>query len=420
MSARSVGRLAVAAALLASSPLSAHEAVSQARIDAHRVLLETGAAALARQDAGAAVDAFGRAGTILHSAESEIGLVRAWMQQGEYARALAFASHTAGAHRESADAQRLYRSLLEIGGLDALAADPSRVPGVERRAASDRRCDGASGDVDDASGEANVGGASRAGDTGDAGGAQRIGTIAAAVLVGRGDRAVLAPGALPALEPGASLYVQNGLGQRSAVRRVDASTAYPLVVLELASTLPVAPDIGPVVRAPFPGSPAFAGSYPSAPAVTDAEGATGVPARTATAWPTSTPTFVGKASGPDRRWRDLSIASPCPVFAGPVLDVAGRLVGIAAAAAGVGAADVADPADGKRARHGTHYLLPLGRALGEGNASGRVDPDPDAARAGPPGPSAGTAVRPKPADRIYESMMRHALQVQVRRNQASR
>jgi len=74
--------------------------------------------------------------------------VRSQMQMGEYRRALAFASHTAGAHLEAPAAAALYAWLLRAGGQHAYAtlvleaafqhnaADPVLV--ATRRAFADR------------------------------------------------------------------------------------------------------------------------------------------------------------------------------------------------------------------------------------------------------------------------------------------
>ena len=50
-------------------------------------LLQRGEAALARGDVDQALDAFERAGTMMHAADAEMALVRAYMQSGAYRRA---------------------------------------------------------------------------------------------------------------------------------------------------------------------------------------------------------------------------------------------------------------------------------------------------------------------------------------------
>jgi hypothetical protein len=93
-------------------PRTHDAAASSARL----ALLVAAEAALARGDAPSAVASLDRAAMMLHSADTEMGLVRAYLQQGEYRRALAFAAHTAGAHRDTPSASALYAWLLSLGG----------------------------------------------------------------------------------------------------------------------------------------------------------------------------------------------------------------------------------------------------------------------------------------------------------------
>jgi tetratricopeptide (TPR) repeat protein len=79
-------------------------------------LLQLAEAALQRGDSAAAVDHFDRAALMLHAPDTEMGLVRAYMQAGEYRRALAFCAYTTGAHREAAAPGALYAWLLQAGG----------------------------------------------------------------------------------------------------------------------------------------------------------------------------------------------------------------------------------------------------------------------------------------------------------------
>ena len=56
-----------------------------------------------------------------HDHDLEISLVRAYMQAGEYRRALAFAAHAAGAHGNEPAASALYAWLLASGGQEQVA-----------------------------------------------------------------------------------------------------------------------------------------------------------------------------------------------------------------------------------------------------------------------------------------------------------
>lgn len=86
-----------------------------------RHLLHAGEAALMRRDAEAALQAFEAAGQIAHSADAELGIVRAQMQAGRYRDALGFASHVAGAHLDAPEGAAYYAWLLRLGGQAGLA-----------------------------------------------------------------------------------------------------------------------------------------------------------------------------------------------------------------------------------------------------------------------------------------------------------
>ncbi len=103
---------ALVAALLATagSALAADVAVSRSE------LIAEGETALSRLDAEAAERAFERAGSMAHEADAELGLVRTYMQAGEYRRALAFVAHTSGAHIDEPAGAALQSWLLYIGG----------------------------------------------------------------------------------------------------------------------------------------------------------------------------------------------------------------------------------------------------------------------------------------------------------------
>ena len=84
-------------------------------------LLRAAEAALASGNPAQALAVFEQAAMLLHAADTEMGLVRAHLQAGEYRRALAFCAHTAGAHLDSAPASALYAWLLRIGGQGVFA-----------------------------------------------------------------------------------------------------------------------------------------------------------------------------------------------------------------------------------------------------------------------------------------------------------
>ncbi len=88
--------------------------------------LARGEEALARGDVQHALAAFDRAESMRHAADTEMSLVRAHMQAGEYRRALAFAAHMAGAHRDVSASAVLYARLLTIGGQGVAARRVAR------------------------------------------------------------------------------------------------------------------------------------------------------------------------------------------------------------------------------------------------------------------------------------------------------
>src|SRR6516225_1593164 len=92
-----------------------------ALMDARAKLLARAEGELARGEVTAATDTFERAAMMLHAPDTEMGLVRAYMQAGQYRRALAFCAHVAGAHLESGPAGGLYAWLLRAGGQGKVA-----------------------------------------------------------------------------------------------------------------------------------------------------------------------------------------------------------------------------------------------------------------------------------------------------------
>src|SRR5262245_35530327 len=113
-------------------------------------LLERGESALAWGEVAQAAEAFERAASIRHAAEPEMGLIRTYMQTGAYRRALAFAAHTAGAHRDAPAGAVLYAWLLHVGGqvrlaqrmlddVEAQSPGNSLVAEARRRVLSDAR-----------------------------------------------------------------------------------------------------------------------------------------------------------------------------------------------------------------------------------------------------------------------------------------
>ena len=349
------------------------KAVSPERLRERAGLLKTGEAALARLDVAAALSAFERAALILHAADTEIALVRGYMQAGDYRRALAFGAHTAGAHLDVTGGSLLYAWLLHVGGQPAIAGrllveisarlpDDALVRAVRRQLRSGAPV--ATGQL--------LAPPARLAPYGDAKGLPATARmVGSAVLVGNGTAALLPLGLLPR---SGRLWLRNGMGQLVQGRAKKRLTAMGVALVRLERPLPVAKEFRLAARDAFPGSAGFAVEYVSAP---DA----------APAWPVLRSGFLGSA-GADSAERLLGIDMPAGARGGPVFDGAGQFIGVALPGAGSG---------GDR-------LLPvtqLTKALGTAMTAGSMQE---------PGSSTG----PKPrasVDMIYELSLRTSLQV---------
>src|SRR5262245_38170902 len=85
-------------------------------------LLRAGEQELRQGDAQRAEILFEQAGLGRHATDAELGLVRAYMQAGDYRRAVALCAHAAGAHPDSGAGAAMYAWLLFIGGQTQVAA----------------------------------------------------------------------------------------------------------------------------------------------------------------------------------------------------------------------------------------------------------------------------------------------------------
>lgn len=308
-----------AAALLATA---ATAAVAQGlpmgeRSAALRDWIATAETQLSQGQAIEAERGFDRAANSEHAADIEVGLVRSYLQNGEFRRALAFASHTAGAHRDKSFGTALYVWLLQVSGQrefgqrllqqarerlpqDALLAEVERqltspTPQVNRTmlAAPARLAPYAAGETVP----------------------ERAQLVASGVLVDNG-RQALVPAS--ALEGAQQLWLRDGMGRTWLAHVQERLQNLPLVVLTLQGAAEDAPALQTVPRDAFPGSPGYAIAY------TGNEQAT-------PAWPWLRLGFLGSvdlASGQRR----LGIELPSNALpGGPVFDTAGRLVGLSSA-----------------------------------------------------------------------------------------
>lgn len=381
-----IGRHLIRALCLVSGAALAHEtvparspaAVMDPRIAQHASmqqrtqLLRRAEAELARGDTSAAIDSFDRAAMMLHSADTEMGLVRAYLQAGEYRRALAFSAHTAGAHREAAAPAALYAWLLQAGGQGDFAT--RILAEARRRHPADPVLAQAQQQL--ASNEPTAAGLLRGAPHRLAPYAAMQGmqapvpitgrTVSSGVLIDAGRRALVP---LSAVLNATHLWVRNGLGQTTHAeleRRIDD---LGVAVLRLPLPLDMGEGWVAAPRDPFAGSPGFVVEFAAAPGA-------------APAWPWLQTGFHGLAG--DAGLRRLGIAVPAGSTGGLVLDAAGRFAGIALTGS-----------DGQPA------LLPISR-LREALPDSMPEPD------GRP-PTAGRM----PADEAYERALRVALQVIV-------
>jgi hypothetical protein len=325
----------------------------------------------ARGEAVVAIEAFERAGAIRHAADSEMGLVRAAMQLGDYPRALAFCAHVAGEHLDALGAAVLYAWLLRVGGQREVA---ERV----LREASER-----------APGDPVVGAAVRAlAALLPEASAELLATphrVAPFAIRIAGERpppatahvvssGVVLAGGRHALVPGRpqaqSVWVRNGLGAtREATFDGDADGG--MTRWRWAVSVDGV-DEAVIGRAPVAGMPVFAAEY--------AETAPATPA-----WPWLRAGFLGAVTRDGDAFRlgaDIAAARA----GGPVLDRAGRVVGV-----------VVRDADG-RATMRPITRGPATMGTETGTAAG------DRGRANLP-------LADLAADQIYERALRAAIQV---------
>ncbi|MGJ7512018.1 tetratricopeptide repeat protein [Variovorax sp. GT1P44] len=351
-------------------------------MEARSALLRRAEAELARGEVTAATDTFERAAMMLHASDTEMGLVRAYMQAGQYRRALAFCSHVAGVHLESGPAGALHAWLLRAGGQDVVAQRvlqetldrlPQDPVALDVRRAFATPAPGASGlmlrtphrmapQAVPEQGQPRVPESAR--------------VVSSGVLIGDGMIA-LVPSAAIRDETAQAIWVRNGLGQTTLARADPTQPLESLAVTVLRLDAPLVAEGAPflAVRDPFAGSAGFAFAYSS---LKTAE----------PAWPWLSQGFFGALQG-EGGLRKLGIGLAANSYGGPVLDAGGRLAGM---------------------------LLP-GRADEATmlSASRWVDLIPETASTLSP---AGAVARPGgviPADLAYEQALRIALQVIVLR-----
>lgn len=289
-------------------------AASPERLKDRADLLKAGEAALARMDANAAIASFDRAALILHAADTEIALVRAYMQSGQYRRALAFGAHTAGAHLDVIGGSALYAWLLHAGGQGVIA---QRLL-AEAEARTPNNALLASVQAQLKAGAPLATGTLLTLPTRLAPYASSRGLPPSARVLGSG---LLVDGGRQALVPLAllprsnRLWVRNGLGQLSRGTVQNRLSSVGVASVRLESPLPAPEDLWTAPADAFPGSVGYAVEYVSS-------------LDSSPAWPMLRTGFLGAATGDDRG-RLLGIDMPSGSRGGPVFDAAGRLTGLA-------------------------------------------------------------------------------------------
>jgi hypothetical protein len=289
-------------------------AVPPERLKERADLLRAGEAALARMDANAAIDSFDRAALILHAADTEIALVRAYMQSGQYRRALAFGAHTAGAHLDVIGGSAMYAWLLHAGGQVViaqrlLAEAETRMPKNAMLASVQAQLK---------SGVPLATGAlltlpTRLAPYGSSRGLPPFAQVLGSGLLVDGGTGALVP--LTLLPRSGRFWLRNGLGQLSRGTLQKSLPAIGLAWVRLENPLAAAEDLWIATADAFPGSVGYAVEYVASHDSTPT-------------WPMLRTGFLGAAMS-DGGERLLGIDMPAGPRGGPVFDAAGRLTGVA-------------------------------------------------------------------------------------------
>ncbi len=273
--------------------------VAPERLQERANLLASGEQALARRDVEAALQAFETAALILHAADTEIALVRAYMQGGQYRRALAFGAHAAGAHLDVVGGSALYAWLLHVGGQPAIAK--RLLEEALARPANHEPTDKVLIRVQEQLGSATptASGAllslpTRLAPYGGSEGLPRTARVVGSGVLLRSGQEALVPLAL--VPRTGLLWLRNGMGQLVTARVTQRLLAVGVARVLLSNALPVAQDLWIAERDAFPGSVGYAVEFV---ATSDA----------APAWPLIRTGFLGNASN-DGSQRLLGIDMP--------------------------------------------------------------------------------------------------------------
>jgi hypothetical protein len=295
-----------------AAPGNAPDVPSPQRLQQRELLLARGERALSRIELHPALMAFEEAAGILHAADTEMGLVRTYMQAGQYRRALSFGAHTAGAHLDVIGGTALYAWLLHHGGQIAIAMQLmdkalERQPGQPLAARVQVQLRSGAARTEPALLQPPVRLAPYVLGPEPA---QRARVRCAAALLGDARHALA-----PSWAGSGPCILRNGLGQAVRARPVGRAGHAELLLLRLDNPLPVPDDWRVAARDPFPGSVAMTCGYLEGFPVPD--------------WPWLRTGFIGAPPDPQARLRTLTAGLPEKGAAGPVFDAAGRLAGMA-------------------------------------------------------------------------------------------
>lgn len=311
-----------AASQVGGNAVRAAAKVSPELLQERADLLKTGETALAALQLEPALLAFERAANILHAADTEISLVRTYMQYGQYRRALAAGAHTAGAHLDVVGGSALYAWLLHMGAQTAVAQRllteaqarmPGNTPIEQVRQQLNSGMPLATGDL--------LNPPTRLAPYGVTQGLPAAAhVVGSAVLLPSGTQALVPLSLLPKPAKRAKLWLRNGLGLLAEVTVVKRLPDTGFALVKLSHDLPVPDDFWMADKEPFPGSPGYAVEYVVNPKMVN---------HAAPAWPVLRLGFLGGMASPDSTNRVLGIDMPRGPRGGPVFDGAGQLIGIA-------------------------------------------------------------------------------------------
>jgi hypothetical protein len=281
-----------------------------------QALLQAARTALAAGDSDSAQRRLDAAAAISHAADTELLVLQAQMQAGDYRSALMFASHTAGVHIHEPEALALYAWMLALGeqrseakrmletGLKRLPNEPAllamqrQLPRAEPAAAAETDPPAAAIRPGPLAFGAPVSAQAQA--------------LGSGLLLDGGHHAVVP---LAQHHAAAQLWLRNGLGHTSSARLVQTFDSLGLALLSLDT--PMATAQSTLTRAPhdaFAGSPATAFAYLATPSAQ-------------AAWPAMHRGFLGRVSTASNQ-QALGVELPGAPRGGPVFDQAGRWIGL--------------------------------------------------------------------------------------------